>query len=128
MFLDTSITTSKQNKNPSAMNISQFSTFKANEEEPPTDTKEEHHSGLFASRLIFCEISKYDIDQARIQSSDPDSILSLEDLENQREKAEIGLDGQCNLPVLYFSLDNGLISGIPLKNIFKRTGTKPRPN
>ena len=30
--------------------------------------------------------------------------------------------------MLYFSLDNGLISGIPLKNIFKRTGTKPRGN
>lgn len=37
-------------------------------------------------------------------------------------------DGQINLPILYFSLDNGHIRGIPLKNIFKRTGTKARGN
>ena len=48
-------------------------------------------TGFFATNLIFTEISKYDIDQAAIQSRDAEFRGHLEVLEGQREKVEDGL-------------------------------------
>ncbi len=47
-------------------------------------------TGPSATHLIFCHLSKYDIDQALIQSQDMESRLALETLEAEREKGEVG--------------------------------------